>query len=115
MRYDDLQRPIVSADAKHVAYVVKKDGKWQVMVDDREGAEYDHAIEAVSLSADGRHVAYTVRAGTQWRVVWDGKEGAALPPSAGPTLQPRRQAPGICGPAGRAVAPRRRRARRPGL
>jgi RNA polymerase sigma factor (sigma-70 family) len=72
--YDDMRRPVVSPDARHVAYVVKKSDQWLVVLDGREEQEYDD-IADVTFSPDGGHVAYAAKTGAKRRVIWDAKPG----------------------------------------
>jgi hypothetical protein len=60
-----------------VAYVAEKGGKWLVVVDGQEGAEYDGILEGGLLfSPDGQRVAYRAQKGEKWLVVVDGQAGA---------------------------------------
>jgi Tol biopolymer transport system component len=66
----------VSPDGKHFAYVARRGGKWFVVVDGKEGKEYDEIGEGTPIfSPDSKHFAYVARRGGRWFVVVDGKEG----------------------------------------
>jgi RNA polymerase sigma factor (sigma-70 family) len=74
--YDDMRRPLFTGDGKHVAFAARKADKWRVVVDGKEGAEYDNDIGTPILTADSQRAAYTIQSGRKWRVVVDGQEGA---------------------------------------
>jgi hypothetical protein len=66
----------VSPDSKHLAYVARRGEKLFVVVDGKEGKEYD-GIGAGTLifSPDSKHLAYVAIRGEKRFVVVDGKEG----------------------------------------
>ncbi|MEP6766014.1 MAG: hypothetical protein ABJB66_17000, partial [Gemmatimonadaceae bacterium] len=65
-----------SPDGKRMAYVVRKDDKWLMVVDGVESAAFDDIeLGAVSFSDDSRHVAFIGRRGGKSVVVHDGAEG----------------------------------------
>ncbi len=75
-------RPIFSPDSQRVAYVAGAGGKWVVVVDGKEGKQYDRiGLDSHSLifSPDSRRVAYIAKVGdtwfNNWFVVADGTEG----------------------------------------
>ncbi|HYM74830.1 MAG TPA: hypothetical protein VE377_02540 [Candidatus Dormibacteraeota bacterium] len=69
---------VISPDGKRIAYVALRDGKLLVVVDGREGPEYDAIDKGTPVfSSDGKRVAYTAQKGGKWLVVVDGQEGAA--------------------------------------
>ena len=65
---------IFSPDSKHFAYVAKKDSKELVILDDKEGQEYD-GITNFQFNPDGQHFVYVAREENKQFVVLDGKEG----------------------------------------
>ena len=54
---------------------LKKDEKWVVVVDGKEGKAYD-GVSIPSYSPDSKHLAYAALSQGVWMVVVDGKEGA---------------------------------------
>jgi hypothetical protein len=64
----------ISQDNKHVAYVVKRDGEQQVVVDGVEGKGYDHILDLM-FSPDGKRFAFSAMKDSMDLVVVDGVEG----------------------------------------
>lgn len=71
----DELRPssIVSADARHIAYVRRTGTGEAAVFDGREEPAYDQ-VAALAFSPDGKHRAYAARRGSAWRVVINGRE-----------------------------------------
>lgn len=71
----------VSRDERHLASVVAREGKQQVVVDGKPGAMFEGTIAldtqgAIVFSPNGERVAYTVILGAdRWQTVIDGKPG----------------------------------------
>jgi hypothetical protein len=61
-----------SPDSRHVAYLTKRDGKFRLLLDGREGSEYDYVDRLLAFSPDSRHVAFLAGRG---RVVSPGDQG----------------------------------------
>jgi hypothetical protein len=56
--------------------VAGRGGKWFVVVDGKEGKEYDGIAKGTPIfSPDSKHLAYLARRGEKWFVVIDGEEG----------------------------------------
>jgi hypothetical protein len=56
--------------------VAVRGGKWFVVVDGKEGKEYDGIVKGTPVfSPDSKHLAYMARRGGKWFVVIDGEEG----------------------------------------
>ena len=53
----------------------KKDDKWVVVVDGKEGKAYD-GVSIPTYSPDSKHLAYAAQSQGKWMVVVDGKEAA---------------------------------------
>lgn len=64
---------IVSADARHIAYIRRTDSGEAAVFDGREEPAYDQ-LAALAFSPDGKHRAYAARCGSSWRVVVNGRE-----------------------------------------
>jgi hypothetical protein len=65
----------VSPNSKRVACVAKEGNKWCVVVDGKEGKQYDNIGKGTLIfSPDSRRVAYMAKEGNKWCVVVDGKE-----------------------------------------
>ena len=64
----------ISPDSKHIAYAAMAGNKMFVVVDGKEGKEYD-SLGVPLFSSDNKHVAYVAKAGNKQFVVVDGKEG----------------------------------------
>jgi WD40 repeat protein len=76
--YQYATRLVFSPDSKHLAYAAKRSGKWVVVVDGQEGAEYhDIGVGSPAFSPDGKRIAYSARTGNfaPWVVVVDGQAG----------------------------------------
>lgn len=70
---------ITSPDVTKIAYVVHKDGKMRVVINDNAGPEY-MGIKAGTpvFSYDSKHMAYIAKKSDKsWVIVLDGKEGKA--------------------------------------
>ena len=61
-----------SPDSHHVAYLTKRDAKFRLLLDGKEGSEYDHVEPFLAFSPDSRHVAFLAGRG---RVVSPGDQG----------------------------------------
>ena len=71
-----LESLVVSPDSRHVAYAVKREEKWLVVVDGVEGKKYDGILEGMPVfSPNSKRVAYVAQRGGKWLVVIDGGEG----------------------------------------
>ena len=59
-----------------MAYGAVAGDKWIVVVDGKEGVEYDSIMEGTPIfSADSQHLAYGAKSDHKWLVVVDGEEG----------------------------------------
>ena len=77
--YDETGLALFSPDGKHVAYAAKKGAKAVVVLDGREGPEFDQiGVSYVLFSPDGAHTGYTAQSGGKWMAVVDGKAGRCL-------------------------------------
>jgi WD40 repeat protein len=63
-----------SADGSHFAYVVRREKKYLVRCDGKEGPEYDK-VWGVQISPDGKHLAYGAKTSDESLIVVDGWEG----------------------------------------
>lgn len=70
----EVPNVLFSAQGHGVAYVAKKDGKLQVVHNDKADRPYS-VIGHLQLSLDGRHVAYDALVDGRRRMVLDGREG----------------------------------------
>jgi WD40 repeat protein len=61
-----------SPDSRHVAYLTKRDGKFRLLLDGKEGSEYDYVDRSLAFSPDSRHVAFLAGRGP---VVAPGDQG----------------------------------------
>ena len=52
-----------SPDSHHVAYLAMRDGKYRLVLDGKEGADFDLAGPALAFSPDSRHVAFVAGRG----------------------------------------------------
>jgi len=65
-----------STDSKCLAYAAKLADKMFIVVDGKEGKQYDGIVKgALTFSTDGGHLAYAAAAGNRQFVVVDEKEG----------------------------------------
>lgn len=69
----ERETSIVSADARHIAYVRSLGEGAAAVFDGREEPAYDQ-VAALAFSPDGKHRAYAARRGSAWRVVINGRE-----------------------------------------
>jgi hypothetical protein len=77
-----------SPDSRKLAYVASKMGKSFLVVDGKQGADYD-ALGYFEFSRDGKHLAFTAKKGDKTVIVVDGKERAAYASvPAGPVFRP---------------------------
>jgi Tol biopolymer transport system component len=63
--YDSISPPVYGPGSKTVAYHALKNGKWRIVVGDKEGAFYDGAGDAPVFSPDGAKIAYPAVKGGQ--------------------------------------------------
>ncbi len=70
------KRLTFSNDGARLAYGAKKDSKWLVVADGREGQLFDDLSESGAMfSSDGEHLAYGALTNGKWTVVLDGQDG----------------------------------------
>lgn len=76
-KYDGVNRPIFSKDSKHIAYSVMKGPKRMVVVDGKEGLEFEMepAIDTFTFGPNDSRIAYVVLKGHKGVVVVDHQEG----------------------------------------
>ena len=91
--YDGINKgsPVFSPDGKHLVYVAEKAGKWVVVMDGREGSEYefdDVSGDTPMFSPDGRHMLYLAMAGDKWFVMMDGQAGPPYDKIYKPVFKP---------------------------
>lgn len=72
----DLANVQISRDQRHVAFPVRRNGRWVMSVDGREGQAYRKVFRP-AWSSDGQHVAYAVMDDDACYVILDGKRGKA--------------------------------------
>ena len=71
--YDDIDDAVFSSDGKHYVFTARRDKRWRVVHDGREGTPYADVLHP-RISADGAHVAYVARDNDgKHFVVLDGK------------------------------------------
>ncbi|MBN2293156.1 MAG: PD40 domain-containing protein [Pirellulales bacterium] len=75
-RYDMVTEPVFSANGKSVGYIARRGGRYRVVVDGKEGQEYDYFGKGSPvLSPDGKHSAAFMRRGEKdWFLIVDGVE-----------------------------------------
>lgn len=66
--------PVFSPDLSEAAFVLERGGKQQVIVDGKEGPQYDEIGRPV-FSADSSRIAYPARKGERWQIAVDGGMG----------------------------------------
>ncbi len=71
--FDKVRWVLFSGDSQHLLYEGKRDNKWLMVVDGKEGATYDD-ITSPYLSPDGQRVVYAAKRHKKWVMVVDGKE-----------------------------------------
>lgn len=89
--YQYATRLVFSPDSKHLAYAAKRNGKWVVVVDGQEGAEYDDiGVGSPAFSPDGKRIAYSEKtdAKAPWAVVADGQAGPEFDAISNPSFSP---------------------------
>ena len=76
-KYDGVKKPIFSKDSKHIAYSVMKGPKRMVVVDGKEGPEFEMlpAIDIFTFGPNDSRIAYIVLKGDKGAVVVDQQEG----------------------------------------
>ncbi len=79
--------PVFSSNGMRIAYLARKGAKWSVIVDGKQGPEYDGA-DYVSFSPDGEHLAFGAKVGTKWSMIADGKEGPQYDDIGDPVFSP---------------------------
>jgi Tol biopolymer transport system component len=78
-----------SPDSKHLAYAAKRNGKWVMVVDNKEGAEYDSiGLGSPAFSPDGKRMVYSALKSDKWSVVVDGQEGPGFETIFNPSFSP---------------------------
>jgi len=89
MHYRDAIRLVFSPDSKHLAYAAKRSGKWVIVEDGREGAEFQGiGIGSPAFSPNGKRVAYSVQEGGSWSVTVDGQTGPGFGQIFNPSFSP---------------------------
>jgi len=91
VRYQYATRLVFSSDSKHLAYAAKRGGKWVVVLDGQEGAEYhDIGVGSPAFSPDGKRIAYSAKtdAKAHWVVVVDGQAGPEFEAIFNPSFSP---------------------------
>lgn len=69
-KYDQVYIPIWSPDDTKLGYLAKKEGRYEVIVNGKEGKPYDEIALAFNLfSNDSNQWAYTARKGNNWFIV----------------------------------------------
>lgn len=71
--WDDVIEPRFSLAGNVLGFGAKKDGKWRVVVGDREEPPHGHVSLAAGFSPDGVHVAWIAEDGGSCRMIHDGK------------------------------------------
>src|SRR2546428_12250477 len=67
---------VFSPDGLHLAYPVKRASGWVVVLDGKEGPEFEWVLAGtLTFSPDGRRLAYHVQKGDSFAVVVDGAQG----------------------------------------
>ena len=67
---------IFSPDYRRKAYIVQRQDKWSVVIDDVEGKAYDGILkDSITFSPDSQRLAFGIKAGDKWKIVTDGVEG----------------------------------------
>ena len=72
----DLAHVQSSQDQRHVAFPVRRNGRWVMSVDGREGQPYEKVFQP-AWSSNGQHMAYAVSGEDGCYVITDGKPGKA--------------------------------------
>jgi WD40 repeat protein len=84
----ELDSEVVFSERGHgVAYIVAKDGQYQVVHNDKAGRRYG-TIRHLTISPDGKHVAYGIKTNEQWHMVRDGREGPPFDDVYPPVFSP---------------------------
>jgi WD40-like Beta Propeller Repeat len=71
--YDEVDRPVWSADGHRLGYAARRGDVWFVVVDGRERPGGSR-VTAPVFSPDGRRVAYLAHRGSAWVAVVDGRD-----------------------------------------
>lgn len=82
-----LDYALFSPNSRRIAYPVRLDNKWFVVLDDKEGSRYD-SLGHIEFSPDSGHVAYVAQRGTKQFVVLDGQEGKQYDRVGAPVFSP---------------------------
>jgi Tol biopolymer transport system component len=77
--YNSIRSLAFSPDSKQVFYIAQRADKWLLVVDGKEGKEYDNFGgeygKSIIFSPDGGRIAYVAQRSGKWFVVVDNEEG----------------------------------------
>ena len=78
---ETLRTPVFSPDSQKIAYIAQREGKWFVIIDDKEYGPYN-SVSGLSFSPDGQHITYLAYTEKGVTRIIDGKETEIVGPIA---------------------------------
>ena len=87
-KYDKILLPVFSPDSSHLSYMVQKEKKWKIVIDEKEKKlAYDFITNPI-YSPNSKHLCYMAKKNDSWGIVIDDKESVYYDGLAIPTFSP---------------------------